>query len=821
MPTMFRFHPKAILLSASDQATLFVGSGNLTFGGLRENAEIWTRFDTENDEGGAFSSFQDYLFSIQSHISLSDSVDNDVAEAFSAHNHNWSENLPDPSFLYGRLGNGESLLDQIRGELGGGVVDRIVVCSPYYDAAAAALIELSHVFGDPRTEVLLQDRRSTLFKEAAEKLPLHIKLKTIEYRRKKSDEKSPEKFIHAKFYAFFRGDHVTVFAGSANCSVAALRLNGARGNAELITKQEVTVDEFNSLFLGEFDFVDRPPELPSEEDLDDQATDPPSAIRLTGARFDAGELVVVYRTIPDVLVSQCMVDGDSLDIHINDDNQIVIRLVSSPKQVVVVGTLNGEALFSNPQWVDDEEQLRSTAGGRNVVDSLRRSQRSGGWYLEDWSMIVGLLVKDMNYVSPRAMIRSARTKDGDASDVATTFSHNDVFSSQYDSPPSASKSLIMGASGASFSIQNLLLGIFGVDVRKDVDDEIQKDEDDRKLTESRNGSDNWEGDIVDVPEELGPKKVKGKTEKELTKLDRKRVSQLIETVTETITSSSYLELRDPRRLGIDLQVIALLFRKAFSKGWISNEEFFLFTQKVWAELFFNPKVAEGSGALECRYLQSDTPGQFIEDISSPELSAALFAWADAMPTDEIGPYFGRFLATQYLSMGRMQWLWHHAENESEVCSQLINICNDSPCGRPSIDVGDKGMHQRRIGSLRAGQSFYRLQSVLGAHSMNYLQGLVAGSPVERGEMLWQGSTGICIVLDSPAEGHDRVSVLPLSKPDGISVFMRDYLVPIRALLAAGIMSGDTQFGCDQEKALIELMVEVSRASGVGCTVDTL
>src|SRR6266700_3257545 len=33
----FRFHPKAVLLSSPEQATLFIGSGNLTFGGWREN----------------------------------------------------------------------------------------------------------------------------------------------------------------------------------------------------------------------------------------------------------------------------------------------------------------------------------------------------------------------------------------------------------------------------------------------------------------------------------------------------------------------------------------------------------------------------------------------------------------------------------------------------------------------------------------------------------------------------------------------------------------------------------------------------------------
>jgi hypothetical protein len=61
MPLGFRFHPKAVLLSGTAKATLFVGSGNLTFGGWRDNAEMWVRFDSDTDGTGAFVAFQHYL----------------------------------------------------------------------------------------------------------------------------------------------------------------------------------------------------------------------------------------------------------------------------------------------------------------------------------------------------------------------------------------------------------------------------------------------------------------------------------------------------------------------------------------------------------------------------------------------------------------------------------------------------------------------------------------------------------------------------------------------------------------------------------------
>ena len=57
----FRFHPKALLLSGQEKATLFVGSGNLTFGGWRENGEVWTRYGSEVDGLQPFVAFRNYL----------------------------------------------------------------------------------------------------------------------------------------------------------------------------------------------------------------------------------------------------------------------------------------------------------------------------------------------------------------------------------------------------------------------------------------------------------------------------------------------------------------------------------------------------------------------------------------------------------------------------------------------------------------------------------------------------------------------------------------------------------------------------------------
>ncbi|MHA1749542.1 MAG: hypothetical protein ACTSYF_12955, partial [Promethearchaeota archaeon] len=61
------FHPKALVLIGKNQGQIFIGSGNLSFGGWRENAEIWIRYDS-SDEQFPIWEFYDYLEVINSQI---------------------------------------------------------------------------------------------------------------------------------------------------------------------------------------------------------------------------------------------------------------------------------------------------------------------------------------------------------------------------------------------------------------------------------------------------------------------------------------------------------------------------------------------------------------------------------------------------------------------------------------------------------------------------------------------------------------------------------------------------------------------------------
>ena len=105
------FHPKAILLSSDKQATLLVGSGNLSFGGWRENGETWVKYQTgEAVERPAFASFIQYVDQITDSIPLNQGIVSAVKNTYTG---NWVTELPSPGLLWGRMQDNTNFIEKI------------------------------------------------------------------------------------------------------------------------------------------------------------------------------------------------------------------------------------------------------------------------------------------------------------------------------------------------------------------------------------------------------------------------------------------------------------------------------------------------------------------------------------------------------------------------------------------------------------------------------------------------------------------------------------------------------------------------------------
>ena len=238
MASGYRFHPKIVFLSSPKKAVIFVGSGNLTFGGFRQNDEIWTSFPTGNDgKIGPIAAFKEMVLKCAERSSASRGAYREINEAFDKVSREWANKLNEPDTLLWRAGQEASLLNQIASAVNDVPIDRILIGSPYYDENGIALREIMKQWPTASLDLLVQSGQSTLTQKALTGLNIQPKLHTV-------NSAYPEKkhaFIHAKFYALFSGEEVFFFSGSANCSVAALLSEGNKGNVEAVSYTHLTL----------------------------------------------------------------------------------------------------------------------------------------------------------------------------------------------------------------------------------------------------------------------------------------------------------------------------------------------------------------------------------------------------------------------------------------------------------------------------------------------------------------------------------------------------------------------------------------------------
>ncbi|MBA1420620.1 MAG: hypothetical protein FAF03_07150, partial [Epsilonproteobacteria bacterium] len=249
-----RFHPKAVLLSSHDRASLYVGSGNLTFGGWRQNAEIWNRYDTEEDGTAVFNAFQDYLNGVIKRLPYTYNISNAVNNAYNKETAPWSINMEPPAGLIGRINTKSSLLEQMKVYVETGC-DKLIIQSPYFDSEGKTIQQLNEVFSPKVIEIYAQNRHSELTEEIIKTLESNTTIIPTNFTHHAQD-KPKQAFLHAKYYAFLYHDKVIVFSGSANCSQAAMNTSSIKvGNAELMGVKEMSLADFHTQYNDDIEKV--------------------------------------------------------------------------------------------------------------------------------------------------------------------------------------------------------------------------------------------------------------------------------------------------------------------------------------------------------------------------------------------------------------------------------------------------------------------------------------------------------------------------------------------------------------------------------------
>lgn len=775
----FRFHPKAILVLGDENSYLYTGSGNLTFGGYRENSEIWNKFELRESVPPEFSSFKEYLSELLPFVGLSELVEKDLSDIFNEERYSWLKDMPSGNGLWFQPSKLPSLLDRIASRLAEQSVKKIHVCTPFFDEKANALMRLSQRFGNPPIQLYIQSKRSTLLQTAAENLSSNISI--ISVQAKKGVDAS-NRFVHAKWFGFEIGESVEVFSGSANCSNAATLFSGNKGNAELMAETSVSIDYFNNEIMNEFVLLNEKPELIDSHEIDDSNDTTTRCIKLNAARYDYGKLIISYQCDESITLTKLKLDNEIISLELGSvKNGVVSQAVSAkPKQLRLIGDYESNPVISNSLWVDDESLLRSNSTSRQLVEAIQQINDASEDDPRRWVMLFNLLSQNIQLRTASENQRSAINKGTENNPVKFSVS---LLTNKSYTDGLAIPSINLDSNNKSQSIYSLLLNSFGLlsnDPAQDDNYSFGNLEDDSQ---------------VDIPEAT-PKSNSAKKQKSLSKSQEKKLLISVSEIIDEICGSDFILVRDVKQLARDLQVIALLIRKLYSLSWLDENQFFKFTHRVWSQLFFTSNIDQAKGLLQMRYELEEDKQQFVSEFASYELVASLLAWFSAAKVDYKDVYGYRFLLSQTLAMGRCPWLWHLSESEIEkAAKQLFRIWQDSTCLWQSTEHLSEElnvfMQSLKVMSIE-GIALAHFEVEMSAHNLSDVRQSLENIHVKSGDIIWQARASFCVVLEG-SEGKKQVKVLKLQSPERINEFQVNMIVPLQYCLSQKALFSDLFF----------------------------
>lgn len=715
-----RFHPKAFFLCGEEEAALAVGSGNITHGGWSANQEIWSDFLLPGDGGGEIAAFRDYLEQVLALIPDAERLRSNTVSAFSEIRNTWAQNLPEQSGL-ASTPNDTSMLDQILAFAGEGV-EEISVLSPYFDKGGVALTRLASSASKIVT-VRLQSGRAGLTNEIAENVPSNVRLQTIEA----VSEEDRYKFIHAKTYVLKVGADYIVAAGSANCSQAALLATRDWGNAELMALAKVSEGEVNGLF-ERFSISDVPPNLPDIHPSEDWDLDSPE-FRILTARKEGQELDVRFRVdrqITRLFLVQPAPDAPLIEAVSLKDGSAKFR-VSGPllSLSLQASCADGTTLISGPNWIDDEHSLRMATPERmlreKLDDAKARDSLTGAEYLK----ILELFDLHAQKPSNRGSRTTGQTEQ--AEETSIIFTEADIYSDEFAKP----SSLFNPVTPTGFSdddTMSLFLSFF------QTRDETKA----RPTPRPRQSDEDQEG------EDQKPDAVKAAEAKEDRLQMGAKIVRMLRKIQAAMVRPDFVQGRTPAGLAADIGFFSLLMTMARVDGNLGPKEYRDQTLAIWRALFFGPNGNNGIIPLRLAELDDIERVQFIQDMRSPRLTAAMTLWCMIdWSNEDLEAQRFRFasasLAAQY------RWLSEGGQKE-DILDQLQLIGS-----RLLPEEQREKLLALWADWVRDGHALERLHTSLSGSNQALLAAHCSRSQLQKGELTWHVDRGFCTL----AENYNR------------------------------------------------------------------
>lgn len=808
MQAGFRFHPKALMLSGQASATLLVGSGNLTFGGWRENGEVWCKFDSQAEENDVFGDFYSYVLQVVGLCAQPrDAVVAEVEEAFDPNTRSWAANLPTAGRLLGRAGQGPSMLQQMKASIATDEVEHLYICAPYFDEDAEAVRAISQELNADSTTLLLESKRTNLLSAAAAGLGPRFKLRAATYEHKETAntaDRSPSRSapLHAKFYGVQHSGRVTVFLGSANCSRSALTIPGRFGNSELMARITMSADEFQTEFLNEIVVQDEEPVLPSEAPNPLSAGDQTVFIRVHAARMELDHIRVAFQASVGTAILHALCNEVAIEpVEVGQD-WAQFKTNQHPSILKLVGRHDDAEVRSLPHWIDDERALRDSARTRSLAESIQNRVRPETWGIGAWKEVLSELYRHLQYIPPGTTSRSSHIPEKrEAETGPVEFEWSVVFSDGYGLPAGsrAATRLSRHIEDRVDSLRAMLLRYFGFTQTEPMEDTVRGDAD-VDLPDTVPPDDD-DGSPVDTVTPL-PTDFPRSDPSTVTERERRRALTVVKQVVSKLAEPEFLAKRPLEVLSGDLKVLAILLRAGLADEWLTDQEYFKSVSGVWLALFFNDAGTQDAGWLEWRFRTAPDQKAFVDAIRSAEFAAVLGCLAISTPEKAAALEHVRFELASALGVARFPWLWQDGANERishEITELLRNTVRD---GRPDW----KNVERRWLTLVRRGRALQRLESAIAKIGIAKLRSRIRQTNVNAGDLLWQNPYGFCVAK----EDRDRASmqsgpVLKLQHGDKEQSFRGPYLTPVSGLLEKGLLSDDVMPARERRELL--LMVE--------------
>lgn len=765
-----RFHPKAVLLSSHDKASLYIGSGNLTFGGWRQNAEIWNKYDTKEDGTAVFNAFKDYLDGIIKRLPYTNNISDTINNAYNKETAPWSINMEVSAGLIGRINTKSSILEQMKEHVEIGC-EKLIIQSPYFDKEGKTIQQLNKLFKPKVIEIFAQNRHSELTEEIIDTLENNISITPTNFIHYAND-KPKRAFIHAKYYAFLYPDKAIVFSGSANCSQAALAISSIKvGNAELMNVKEMNLADFNIQYNNDIEKVaEFTPKQQSEveESYDDIITHKP--VQIHSAQFEYKHIKVAVTVQDDYQIVASKVDDIIHNLtYIKESLFQIEGFENEPRKLCLIlkNKDTDEEVYSDEIWIDDERELSTSAKTRSLSDFIQNSSDLS-WNYNAFGDLLKVFYEHLTHTPKRDnahALGNARTHDK----VRTVFNPSDVFVDNYNVTSLHSSS----SNRYTFDINAILRQYLGLYDHHNEDDKVELTQEELQERLDKDSVDMYSSTTTNsIPKIMIDEK------------GRKKIKKLIETLVAAFTNEEIITNRPLSLLLDDLKVASIILRMGLNKEWITQEEYFDTSYTLWTEFFFSSSLDKDKNKNRAYVdLKLDQENINVEELYSAELSASMLTWLCAIePSNDI--QYIRLLMSGILVQAKYNWVFFGSDYKHiYIETKKLLVAFDPQ------DLNKTLSEHRNLWNLirNTGKAFAEVINKISYHKISDYKDKLPMKEIERGELLWQGDENFYIVnsryMRQPnKQNRFKADVIPLTKLKKETSFLVNFTVPIHDLL---------------------------------------